>query len=243
MHTTLTYLALATALATFVGGLFAFHYKDKFHLILGFSAGAVIGLAFFDLMPESINLITKYHSVAYATMCIAFGFICYMIVDRFFMNHHDHSINDIHAESHTRGMVRAGSLIVHSLLDGLGIGFGFQASPAIGILIAVGVLGHDFSDGINTVSAILKGGSSKKEVLSWLIADALAPVLGIIITCFIVVPEHTLGIILAVFCGFFLYIGASDLVPESYHNHPKWLTTALTILGAGFLFLVIRIIG
>ena len=50
----LALLALATFSATLLGGLFALRFKDKLHLILGFSAGAVIGLAFFDLLPEAI---------------------------------------------------------------------------------------------------------------------------------------------------------------------------------------------
>ena len=250
MNITLIYLALATMSATFIGGFFALKYKDKFHVILGFSAGAVIGLAFFDLMPESISLLSKAHNTSFATEIIALGFILYMLLDRIFLDHtHEHDIHDhghsehLHTEKKGRGFARASSLVVHSILDGLGIGFGFQISPVIGTLIAVGVLGHDFSDGINTVNSVLKSGVSKKQIFYWLIADSLAPLLGIIITLFVVVPENILGIILALFCGFFLYIGASDLVPESYHNHPKWLTTMMTVLGVVFLFFVIRLIG
>jgi zinc transporter ZupT len=52
-----------------------------------------------------------------------------------------------------------------------------------------------------------------------------------------------LGLALAAFAGFFLYIGASDLVPESYHDHPKGLTTAMTILGAATMFVAIRLVN
>ena len=60
-------------------------------------------------------------------------------------------------------------------------------------------------------------------------------------TMFFSLPETTLGIILSIFAGFFLYIGASDLLPESHHAHPKKLTTVMTILGIGVLFLAIKI--
>jgi zinc transporter ZupT len=49
-------ISIATFVFTFLGGLFALRFKDKLHLILGFSAGAVIGVAFFDLIPEALTL-------------------------------------------------------------------------------------------------------------------------------------------------------------------------------------------
>jgi ZIP family zinc transporter len=52
-----------------------------------------------------------------------------------------------------------------------------------------------------------------------------------------------LAVVLALFCGFFLYIGASDLVPESHHGHPKFFTTIMTLLGAATLYAVIRFAG
>ena len=54
-------------------------------------------------------------------------------------------------------------------------------------------------------------------------------------------PEEGLSIVLAVFSGFFLYIGASDLIPESHHAHPKFLTTVMTLLGAAVLYAAIHL--
>ena len=62
-------------------------------------------------------------------------------------------------------------------------------------------------------------------------------------TSFFTLPGHGFGLALALFGGFFLYIGASDLIPESYHAHPKFLTTAMTLMGAGVLYLAISLIG
>jgi ZIP family zinc transporter len=125
-------------------------------------------------------------------------------------------------------------------LDGLAIGFSFQVSVAVGVVVAVAVLAHDFSDGINTVASILKSGNSKK-VKYWLFADAIAPVLGIIVGSVFVVPEKILGYILSIFAGFFVYIALADMIPESFHSHPKRWTTFVTILGAMFIVLVIKL--
>jgi ZIP family zinc transporter len=73
------------------------------------------------------------------------------------------------------------------------------------------------------------------------LVDAIAPVIGVASTLLFTLPESALAIILAIFSGFFLYIGASDLIPESHHGHPKFLTTAMTILGAGILYLAIHV--
>lgn len=231
MHLSLIIISLGAATATFVGGLFAMRHIDKSHLILGFSAGAVIGVAFFDLLPESIALGGKT-----VTLVIAGAFLLYMIIDRFAGVHTPH-------QQGVRGAIRATVLCIHSLIDGIAIGLSFQVSPALGTVVAIAVLAHDFSDGINTVTALQKSGTKGMSVMRWLSIDALAPVVGIMITMFFAVSNTLLGPVLAIFCGFFLYISASDLIPESYHAHPTKWTTVMTVLGAGLIYAVISVVG
>lgn len=232
-------IAFSTMVATFVGGLFALRFRDKLHLILGFSAGAVVGVAFFDLLPESIDLASHTYSTSTITSIAALGFAVFMILDRFITLHVHSDEHD--SRSHGSAGLGAGSLAIHSLLDGIGIGLAFKVSPAIGLIVAAAVLAHDFSDGINTVSMIIKNKGSQNEAMRWLFIDAMAPVIGIIAVQFFTVSENVLGLLLALFCGFFLYIGASDLLPESHHNHPTLYTTLATILGMATLFVVVRL--
>lgn len=255
-------IACAAFCATFAGGLFALRLKDKLHLVLGFSAGAVISVAFFDLLPEALELGKKYYSSSALLSWAAVGFLSCLVLDRaqFFYAqrhqlrpHHDHGhdSHDAHHHVHTaailplnhRGILGASSFSAHSFLDGIAIGLAFQASKAVGIIVTIAVLTHDFSDGINTMNVVLKNHGSKQSALRWLWADALAPVLGVASTFFIRLPETAISIVLALFAGFFLYIGASDLIPESHHAHPKFLTTAMTLLGAGVLYLAVALAG
>ena len=229
------FIAIAAFIATFLGGLFALKFKDRLHLILGFSAGAVLGVVFFDLLPESVEL------NPHAFLFIAIGFIGYMVLDRFVVLHSHH--DDHHGHQEKRGILGASSLSVHSFLDGIAVGLAFKVSPLVGGAVALAVLVHDFSDGINTVSMILKNGGSRTKALKFLALDAAAPVLGIIATSFFNLPEATLGIILSLFAGFFLYIGASDLIPESHHGHPTVWTTLATILGILVLYGVMSFAG
>jgi ZIP family zinc transporter len=230
----LVIIAGAAFLSTLAGGLLALKLHDKLHLILGFSAGAVIGVAFFDLLPEAIEFGEKFHSPAFILACTALGFLSYLVLDRILLFHRDAA---------ARGPFAAGVLCVHSLLDGVAIGLAFQTSHEVGIVVAIAVLTHDFSDGINTMNIVLKNHGRRAQGFRWLLIDALAPVLGVAATYSFTLPGDGFGTALALFAGFFLYIGASDLIPESYHAHPKFLTTAMTLAGAAVLYLAITLVG
>ncbi len=227
-------IAIAAFLSTFAGGLLALKLHDKLHLILGFSAGAVIGVAFFDLLPEAIEFGRKFHGTAAILSCTALGFLSYLVLDRILL---------FYGDAAPRGRFAAGVLCVHSLLDGIAVGLAFQASHAVGIVVAIAVLTHDFSDGINTMNMVLKSGGSRPQAFRWLMVDALAPVLGVASTFFFSLPGEAFGTALSLFAGFFLYIGASDLIPESYHAHPKFLTTVMTLAGAAVLYIAVALIG
>lgn len=234
-------IGLATALSTFLGGVFALKYKDKLHLILSFSAGAVIGVAFFDLLPESMDLMSGMYSSRVVTAIAAIGFASFMLLDRLTV-FHGHSEEECHNPYH-RGKLGASSLVLHSFLDGAIIGLSFKVSTSVGIIVTSAVLVHDFSDGINTVGLILKNSGKNKDATKWLVLDAIAPLVGIIITQFITLSQTVLGIILSLFCGFFIYLGASDLLPESHHGHSTALNTLLTISGMLILFIAITLAG
>ncbi len=240
---TLVFIALGAFLATIIGGLLALRFQDKLHLVLGFSAGALLGVAFFDLLPEALELAGETFDANVITACVALGFVIFMMIDRFIAPHHHGDDHDHCENEHHRGRLGAGSLSFHSFLDGIAIGLAFQVSIAVGTIVTVAVLVHDFSDGVNTVGLILKNGGSKKEALKWLSIDALAPVLGIIISQFFSLDDSMLGIVLALFCGFFLYLGASDLLPESHHRHPTLWTTFATIVGVAILYIAIQVAG
>jgi zinc transporter ZupT len=239
-------IAALAFLATLLGGVFALRFRDRLHLILGFSAGAVIGVALFDLLPESMSLADGHYGPAMLSLFIAAGFFAYLIIDRLILlhphTHHDHEQSHKDAPS-TGGAFGALTLAAHSFLDGVAIGAGFQASPAVGAIVAAAVVTHDFSDGINTVAFILRGGGKVRQALPWLLLDASAPVLGAASTLLFRIPQSSIGLVLAVFGGCFLYLGASDLIPESQHAHPRAATTLMTLIGAGVLYAAVRLWG
>jgi zinc transporter ZupT len=223
-------LAAGTALATMLGGLFALSLKRGIAIALGFSAGAVLGVALFDLAPEALKLGSK--SIGHGGLVAAAlaGFLLYALFDRL-VTRHDHT-------NPARGFLGAGGFSIHSLLDGLGMGVAFQAGQGVGLTVAAAVLAHDFADGLNTVNVVVKNGGSRKAALTWLIADSLAPVAGAALSLVWLVPESVLAAVLAGFCGFFFYVGALDLLPESQRGGFKIWSGFATLLGAGLLYIV-----
>lgn len=228
-------IAVATGLATLFGGAIALRFRQQMRLILGFSAGAVIGVALFDLMPEALELAGKVKPPVEVLGVMGGGFCAYMILERTLRV----------AASTQRGHLGPASLTLHSLFDGLGIGLAFQVSPAIGAVVAVAVLAHDVADGVNTVTLSLAGGGGSGRARGWLIADAVAPLVGVGLTRLVVVPTTPLGLAIAAFAGFFLYIGAAALTP---HDERPSRTGALsaaqsgisTAAGMAFIWIVVR---
>ena len=103
-------IGLATFASTLLGGVFALKYKDKLHLIVGFSAGAVIGVAFFDLLPEAANLRSVSNDISTVSMMMGIGFLIYLILDRVVVLHF-HSDGEDQNPLH-RGTLGAASLVI-----------------------------------------------------------------------------------------------------------------------------------
>jgi len=232
-------VSIGTFIATLLGGLFALYQQDRLHLILGFSAGALIGVAFFDLIPEALDLASAALGTQLVVTTIAVGFVAYMLLDRTIAPHGDKGSRT--EKLWRRGALGAGSLSAHSFLDGFAIGLAFKVSAAVGAIVSAAVLAHDFSDGINTVSIILRNKGDNRSAFGWLLVDAAAPVAGVASTVMLHFQQETLGLCLALFAGVFLYIGASDLLPESYHDHPTTGTTAMTIVGLLTVYAAVRL--
>ncbi len=237
-------LSVATFFSTGLGGLFALRHRDRLHLIMGFTAGVLLGLVAFDLLPE---IFARAHELSLDTTApmlgLVAGFLAFHIAEKLTIIHHAHEA-DYATHHHPRvGILSALALSGHSFLDGVGIGVGFKVSAAVGIVVAVAVIAHDFSDGLNTVTLMLVNKNTSRRALGMLLVDALAPVLGAISTLFFSIPEAGLPIYLGFFAGFLLYIGASDILPEAHRQRSSAMTVALTVLGATFAFVVTRFLN
>ena len=230
-------LSIGTFFSTLFGGLFSIKNKDRLHLIMGFTAGVLLGVVAFDIFPEIIDGLQRTgDKPIHAMIALVLGFLIFHILEKSIMLHHAHEDEYADHRHPSVGIFSALALAGHSFMDGVGIGLGFQVSPAVGILVAIAVISHDFTDGM------LTNKNSTKKSLIFLFIDAFTPVLGVLSTMFFTVSPSFLILYLGFFAGFLLYIGASDILPEAHSKHSSWKTIALTVLGVVLTFIVTRFV-
>lgn len=230
-------------ISTFIGGLAGLKYKDKLHLILGFTAGVLLAVVAFDIFPQLIEL-THENEIKpiYPMISLVIAFLFFHILEKTLLLHHSQEETYGQHKHPSVGVLSALALSAHSFLDGVGIGLGFQVSSMAGLLIALAIIAHDFSDGLNTVSLMLLHKNTTKKTLSLLFVDALAPILGGVSTLFFTLPESILVLYLGFFAGFLLYIGASDILPEAHRQKSSYKTILMTVLGVILIFFITRLI-
>jgi zinc transporter ZupT len=222
--------ALSAFVMTLAGGAFAFRYRKYLLYIMAFSAGLLIGVAFLDLIPEVATIARQsgidIHRLMIVSLC---GFVGIFLLEKLTIIHSEKQ-HDAPGHHHHVGVAGALGLSFHSFLDGLAIGAGFQAGSRTGWIVLLAVVAHDFADGLNTVTFMLATRNSTWRTVSLLALDAIAPVLGAIVAGMIALDSRVIGVQLAFFAGFLLYLGASDLLP-SVHLRPRRGLVASTIAG------------
>ncbi|HET6878465.1 MAG TPA: ZIP family metal transporter [Jatrophihabitans sp.] len=239
-------LACVALVATLLGGLVALHARDRLHLILGLAAGVLLGVAAFDLLPEALRQSTNdAFGVPVPMLAAIGGFFSVHILERSLAIHRAHGGEhggDLHGHTHDLhavGLLAGGGLVVHSVLDGIGIGLGYQAGATVGLAVAIAVIAHDFADGFNTFTITSLYGNARRRAVMLLVFDAVAPVAGAVVGTLIAMPQGAIGIYLGYFAGFLLYLATSDILPEAHARHPSRLTLVCTVAGAAFMWLVV----
>lgn len=230
--------AVATVASTLLGGAVALRLARSLPAAIALTGGMVVAVALFEVLPESIESVSNPNRVA---SLVAFGFLAFFIAERGLVLHHRDEADE--ARGHQRvGALGAAGLSAHSFLDGLGIGLAFGLDTRTGILVFVAVVAHDFADGLNTVNFVLRQSGDRRAARRWLVVDALAPLAGVVLGAALTVSDATLGAILAVYVGIFLYIGATDLLPHA-HSHPSVRRVALTVSGFAAVYVVSLLSG
>jgi zinc transporter ZupT len=227
-------LTAIAVLTTMAGGLLAMRMAHSLPTAIALSGGVVVAVALFDVLPEAIELLPDDPQVIAALM--GAGFLTFFLTERVLVLHHRDKPVDVRAH-HQVGTAGALGLSAHSFVDGLAVGFAFGADTSTGVLVLIAVLSHDFADGLNTVSFVLNQSQDRRHALRWLTIDAVAPLFGATVGVMINVSDATLGHLLSFYAGFFLYMGATDLLPEA-HEHASWGRVGLTLLGFGAIFVV-----
>jgi zinc transporter ZupT len=238
-------LSFITFLATLAGGYTAAKNRSKFGYIAAFSAGVLIAVPLFQLLPTSLTLAAKTNVTAQAVLYVTgLGFIFLYMLERLLAVKKVRSGDTWKFERHsTGGFYGASELALHSFVDGFSIGVGFHFNFQIGMVIALAVIFHDFPDGMNTVTVMLKSGNSLKSSLRMLMLDAVTPVLGAIVSLFVTSVDRYLVYLLPFFAGGFLYLGASDLLPEAHDEISPAMAFGISLIGFLVIFIASRFLN
>jgi ZIP family zinc transporter len=232
-------LGLAALLSTLAGGLVATKLSSsRLGTLTAFAAGVLIAVPLFDLLPEALKLAEQVGmNLSRPLEFTALGFVFLYILERYFSVHRVCEGGVCRNVRHPKGgLLGALELSAHSFVDGFAIGLGFHVANSVGFVVALAVVSHDFADGINTVTVMLKSGNSLKPSMRMLLLDAVAPLLGAATTLFITLPEGALVFLLSFFAGGFLYLGAGDLLPEAHEQNPPLISVASSLTGFLLIF-------
>jgi len=233
--------ALLTFAATILGGWASIKYRAKLQLILGFTAGVLVGLVSLEVLPEIMKLVARTKTdPQHPMLALIAGFLLFHILEKSILVHHGQEGSYEEHRHPSIGLLSALGLTFHSFLDGVAIGLGFQISSSDGMLIAIAVIGHDFSYGLNTGSLMLVHKNTLGKTLALVLADAIAPVLGALATLLFRLPDKAILLYLGFFAGFLLYVGIADILIEAHRKNSSLKTVGMTIAGVIFIFLVSR---
>lgn len=229
--------------STLLGGWFAIRHKGRLNHILGFTAGIIMGVLAFDILPEMFAIIHKFNfDPTWAMIALMVGFLAFHIAEKLLLIHHQHE-DQYGKHRHPQvGVLSSLALGGHGFLDGVGIGIAFQVNPAIGIAVSIALIVHKFADGLNAASLMLLHKNSVGRTMKLVVVNALLPIAGALSTLLFTIPEQYLPIYLGFFAGFLLYIGASDILPQAHDEKSDKLTILLTVIGVAFMFVATRFI-
>ena len=236
-------LADTTVFATFLGGMLALRAKDRFHLVLGLSAGLLLGLVGFDLLPEIFEMNTN-NLIGVRTISVALiaGFLSLHFIEQFAGSHEPAESDYGHEHTHSveiAGTVGAIAMAGHIFLDGVALALAFKVSNALGFAVFIAMLVHAFSDGLNTVALLVKTGQWRSRGKYLLAVDAIARVGGAAIGSALTISDSNLAIYLALFSGIVIYLATSHILPEAHSKHPSKVTMLATLAGVIIMWAVV----
>ena len=221
--------------STMAGGMTALRWPRHVTSLMALAGGVVLAAAFFDLLPDAVQRAVDIHMpVGVPIGAVLVGYLTFELMEQY-----------VHRKGRIEGPDPAGiagavGFVIHSFFDGLAIGLGFRVSAGLGILVAVAVIGHDFSDGLNTVSYLVAHGQPARRSLRLLLADATTPVVGALVASLAPVPAQVFPIALGFFSGLFVYAASTNLLPRS-HELPLVRSASITGTGVVLMFLITRL--
>jgi zinc and cadmium transporter len=232
----LLFYSLIGGLFSLIGGaLLLLNEKLTQHLmtpLIAFGAGAFLGAAFLDILPEAIEQAPEAHPIFIAVLV---GFISFFILERLIMRltgpHGNEGTHSAHTESLPFLLILGDCL--HNFLDGIVIAIAYVASPAIGFPTALAIAAHEIPQEIGDFAILLSLKWSRKKIIVINILQSLLTIPGVFLGLYLGhLLQPYIVLLLGGAAGVFIYIAASDLIPELHHRagHKHVLRVVLPLI-------------
>lgn len=222
------WILIATIADSLLGliGVFSLWMKEKLlNKLLGglvaFSAGALIGGAFFHLLIESLEQLSSLLVFGYAII----GFILFFLIEGYFHWHHCGKCEHPFAY-----MMLVGDGI-HNFIDGLIIAAAFYVNVLLGIVTTLMIIGHEVPQQIGLFGVLVYGKYTKTKALLYSFLAQSTVILGGVVGYLLSTKiEAVSGFLIPFAAGGFIYIAASDLVPEMHKMYDGKFKNSIKVL-------------
>ena len=237
----LTYIIISTFLIALIAfiGIFTLALKDKvlnkiLLVLVSLSAGALMGGAFLHLMPEAIEEAEGTNFNVFLFVLV--GFLLFFVIEKGLHWRHCHKGK---CEVHTFSYMNLIGDSIHNFIDGLIISAGFISSIELGITTVIAIAAHEIPQEIGDFGVLIYGGFKKKKAIILNFTVALTIVFGGVVGYFISSTVNQAVIFLLPFAaGGFIYIAATDLVPEiKKETDIKKSTATILVFISGILLM------
>lgn len=217
--------------------------EKTLHIMLGVSAGLLIGIVLLDILPESLHVGADLGlDERIVPMSVATGFFALLLVERYLMSREEGG-KHYHVEDGRKiqpyGTLALSALTVHGVMDGVVIPFGLAAGPVIGTIVTLAIVIHQIPDSFAALSFGLSSASSNRRASFYVLATAFDTPVGIGLAAIMlnVIPS-LLPLGLGFSAGTFLFVSAADLLPELQHKGRSKMVTASIFAGFALILLI-----
>jgi ZIP family zinc transporter len=242
-------LTLIAGLSTTIGsvtGLFFKRENAKFmSSVLGFTAGVMVGISFFELIPAGFK------EIGFIKTSITFivGFIFIFLID-YFIPHEYIGQKEKITDKTDKKLLRTGLFValgigIHNFPEGMATFYSSIADIKLGIAIAIAIAIHNIPEGIAVSAPVYKATGSRKKAFLWSFLSGVVEPVGAILTAFILLPfmsPAVLGYILSGIAGLMVFISIDELIPVSKSYGYSHLSILSFIIGMGIMILSLALL-
>lgn len=205
-----------------------------------FAAGVMLSVSLLDVLPEAI----EESETGFVLKVVLLVMVAAFFFEQFFMHLHHHEEHARTTLKSSMPLVVAGDTI-HNFIDGLAIAAAYLVEPSLGVLVAISTFMHEVPHELGDFGLMLAAGWSKIRAILVNLGSALSTYLGAFtVLVFAETFEPNLGLMLAIAGGLFLYIAASDLLPEVHEDHKDspWHQAGLLLAGVAVMWFLTGIL-